>query len=118
MLKLLADAMLFILKAPFMVLNWINQFVIQRSITSKVGEVAGKELKPLSKVGKFFRVLGVILLWLILVAIFVAILWCLWWLNAALGLERLLGGPWPVLRPYWLPLLFVLFCVACIVGYR
>jgi hypothetical protein len=31
-------------------------------------------------------------------------------------LERVLGGPWPALRPFWLPLLFFLFCLACLLG--
>ncbi len=118
MLKLLADMMSFLLKAPFTMMGWLNQLIQQRLISEKVVGTVGKELKPLAKVWAVLRFLGILLVWLILLAIFLGIVWGLWLANAALGLERMLGGPLPSLRRYWLPILFLLFCVASFVGYK
>ena len=118
MLRLLAEIMSFLIKAPFRIMAALNLWLQQRAMTSKVGEVVGKEVKTYSRVATFFRYLGLFALLVIGLLAFFGILWFLYWLNAALGLERLLGGPWPGLRPYWLPLLFLLFCVTSFVGYR
>jgi hypothetical protein len=114
-LKLLADMMMWVLRAPYVLLNYVYLLGYQRMATARVAEEAGKELSTL---GKVFRVIGLILLWLVLVSILVAALVGLWYLNDALSLPRYLAGPWPAARPYWLPLLLILFCGSCFVGYR
>ncbi|MBI3823704.1 MAG: hypothetical protein HY289_13625 [Planctomycetes bacterium] len=118
MLKLLADAMTWLLKAPFTVINWVNQVFLQRTATSKAMSGVEGELKPLSKAKQFFIFVGKVLLVLLLVALFVGVLFFLWWLNDVLSLERFLGGPLPILRPYWLIVLFLLFLASCFVGFR
>src|SRR4051812_45106010 len=118
MLKLLADMMVWLLKAPLAVIKFINQFLVQRMITEKaVGAVKG-EAKTVSKVARFFGFLGMILLWVVVIAALVGILWLLWYLNDVFNLERVLGGPFPFARAFWLPLLLVLFCICCFVGYQ
>lgn len=116
--KLLADMMVYLLKAPFAIIQYLNVYAQQRMATAKAIEVAGKEAKTTSKASIFFSILGLVLLWLILVAAIVAVFVGLWYLNDRLNLERVLGGPWPSVRPFWLPLLFLLFCISCFVGFR
>ena len=118
MLQLLADAMMFLLKAPFAVIQWVNQAYFQRLATTKAIKGVSGELAPLSKAKKFFLAVGRVAFWLVLVSLFVGILAGLWYLNDALSLERFLGGPWPSVRPFWLPVLFLLFLAACFIGYQ
>ena len=109
MLQLLADAMMFLLKAPWVVINWANQAFLQRTTTSRAISGVQQELAPVSKAKKFFSAVGIVLVWLVLLSLFVGLLIGLWYLNDLLGLERFLGGPWPSVRPFWLPVLFLLF---------
>lgn len=118
LLKMLADMMLYILRAPYALMSYANQFFVQRMMTERALSSVQREAGELSRLGKFMRFMVRALLWILLFAILAAMLVGLWYLNDYLNLERVLGGPWPALRPYWLPLLLVLFCVSCYVGYQ
>ena len=119
LIKMLADMMLYLLKAPYALMNYLNQLYVQRMLTSRALTSAQREAKEFSKVGKFFRFMGSLLLWALLAVVIVGTLVELWYLNGVLNLEtRVLGGLYPYLRPFWLPLLLVLFCVYDIAGYQ
>lgn len=57
------------------------------------------------------------LLWILHVAVVVAIVYGLWYVNNHYHLETDLLSPFPRLHPYWLPLLFVLVYAGAWFGY-
>jgi hypothetical protein len=56
------------------------------------------------------------LLWTLHLLLLAAVLVGLWYLNRALGVDRLLRSGWPALHAFWLPLLFLILYVLAWLG--
>lgn len=94
----------------------IQQWQMTRAVTKEGLRQIGQEVKPVSKTRRFFKFMGKLLLWTLLIVLVVGTFVVLAWLNYRLDLESRLVGPWAWARRIWLPLLFGIFCVLCILG--
>lgn len=118
LLRLLADAMRRILEAPMRFFQVLKYWRQQRLMTQLSTRVARKELEEAKGVTGFFRRLGKVILFILLILLVAVVFWSLYLLNDWLELPRILGGPFPWLRPYWLPILVVLFFVTLFLAVR
>lgn len=118
LIRLFADAMRRLLEAPFRFFQVLKYWRQQRLMAQLSTRVASRELEEAKGVTGFLRKLGRVILLILALLLFVAIFWGLYLLGDYLGLQRVLGGPLPWLRPYWLPLLVILFCVTFYLAVR
>jgi hypothetical protein len=115
-MKLLSGGIKRIVQMPMYLLRSVLRFQRYRSTTELVFSEAGGEIKELSGTRRFFRGVAIVLLYILFIAALVGAFYGLWLLNQRWDLERQLGGPLPLLRRVWLPLLFALFVAACLAG--
>ncbi len=107
-LRLLADLMRGFFEYPHRFVTGIKAWRRQRlqlQLTTSDLRVEADEARG---VKGFFRKLGKIVLLILVLFLLVAVLWVLYWLNDYFDLPRILGGPLPWLRPFWLPILVLL----------
>lgn len=116
-LSLIASWIETVLTFPYRVIKAVGRAREFRAATAKGAQGIGGEVGEVSEARSFFRGLGLVLLVLVLIAAFVGAVVGLWYLNRYLDLERQLAGPFPPARGVWLPLLFLLFCGACLAGW-
>jgi hypothetical protein len=116
--QLIADFMRMILSGPRRIVDTIRYYRNQRLALKQIKAEVGAEGQDVGKVRSFFRKLGKVALILILIVLVVLLFWLLYFLNGYFDLPRLLGGPWPWLRPFWLPLLVILFLATLYLAYR
>jgi hypothetical protein len=118
-LKLLADGIRSVVELPFKALRYLVKFQQRKAIAEQAVSIAGGELRDVEQISgakRFLLGVGLVLLYVLAVVAVIAVLVGLWYLNGYLDLPRQLGGPFPSLRAYWLPLLLVLFVAALLAG--
>lgn len=118
LLRLLADGMRRILEAPMRFFQVLKYWRQQRLMAQLSTRVASRELEEAKGVTGFLRRLGRIVLFVLLLVLLALAFWGLYLLNDWLKLPQILGGPLPWLRPYWLPIIVVLFCVTFYLAIR
>src|SRR4051794_22179588 len=108
-LRLLADFMRGMFEFPFRFLTGLKAWRQQRLLLQMSTKDIGKEVEEAKGIKSFFRRLGKIFLIIFAVILLGLFFWLLYFLNDYFDLPRVLGGPLPWLRPFWLPILVVLF---------
>ena len=106
--RLLADFMRALLEFPKRFLIGMKAWRQQRSLMALSTRDVGREVEAASGIKTFFKRLGKVVLWILLIVLVIAFFVLLYWLNnSVLDLPRVLGGvPW--LRPFWLPIVVIL----------
>jgi hypothetical protein len=111
LLRLLADAMRGLLEFPMRLIQGLKTWRQQRLMIQLSTRDVGKEVQEARGIKGFFKKLGKIFLIIVAFILLGLFFWGLYALSNYLDLPRMLGGPLPWLRPFWLPILVVLFGV-------
>jgi hypothetical protein len=108
-IRLIADFMRGFLNFPMRVIQGMRAWRQQR-LNLQIGmRDVGREAEEARGIKKFLQRLGKVFLFTLLVVILCLVFWGLYYLNDYFDLPRILGGPLPWLRPFWLPILVTLF---------
>src|SRR5262245_45313079 len=109
--RLIADFMRALLEFPLRFISGLKQWRQQRTLLQLSTRDVTTEVKEAKGLKGFFKKLGKIFLYVVLLVVVCLFFWLLYWLNNdVLVMQRILGGvPW--LRPFWLPILVVLCLV-------
>jgi hypothetical protein len=107
--RLIADFMRALLEFPMRFISSLKAWRSQRMMLQHTAHQAGKEVTEAAGIKGFFKRLGKIFLIVLAIVLLGLFFWLLFYLNDYFDLPRVLGGPLPWLRPFWLPLLVVLF---------
>ncbi len=97
---------------PLSILKGIRRVRYVRRSTGAVFDQSAREAAKVPFRERTKKFLWNLIIFLVVALVLFGIFYGLYWLNYFFDLERVLGGPWPWLRPYWLPLIVFLLAVA------
>lgn len=107
-LRLIADFMRAIFEIPLRFIYGVRRWRQKRLAIELAAQDLGKEAKDAKSAKGWLRTLGKGVLFVLLFLLVAFVLWILWYLNDFFDLPRVLGGPLPWLRPFWLPIIVLL----------
>ncbi len=108
-LQLIADFMRMLLEFPMRLIQGVRNWRSQRMMIQLSAKDLTKEAEEAKGIKGFFKKLGKIILIIFAIVLLALFFWLLYFLNDYFDLPRVLGGPLPWLRRFWLPILVVLF---------
>ena len=118
LLYIIAGFMRNALSWPFQFLQFMRQWKQNRMALEHASRSVAKEATEAKSAGGFFKRLGKIVLIILAILLIAGIFWMLYGLNQWFDLPKWLSGPFPWMRPFWLPLLVVLFLATLFAGWR